>query len=506
MSSILGIGRLIDGASGRVWSPAETTQQVAGRVATLRARGVEPGDRALLLHGNTLEFFADLLALWWLGGCAVPIDTRLTPFEVETLAASARPRLALARSENLEDEASAALAERGVPVVASDALTPGRPETLARSPLSLDDDALILFTSGTTGEPKGVVHTHRSLRARWSSLRDHLGLEAYRRTLCLLPTHFGHGLICNALFPWLHGCDLVVLPPFQPTLVGRLGAAIDEHDITFLSSVPAVWRLATTLSKPPSGASLRRVFCGSAPLSAHLWTQVREWTGIEDVWNAYGITETGSWLAGTSVGSFAPADGLVGEVWGGRLRIVEAGSTPVLSPGCAPNEAGHVWVQTAALMRGYFERDDLTHAAVDQGWFDTGDIGSLDERGWLTLRGREREEINKGGTKVYPGDVDAVAERFDSVRDVCCFPLPDDRYGQNVGLALVLERNDDDTLRDLHRWLARHLAAYQQPVSWYELPEIPRTSRGKVNREHVAQTCADQDAIDLRRALRRNAT
>ena len=91
--------------------------------------------------------------------------------------------------------------------------------------LSLDDDALILFTSGTTGQPKGVVHTHRSLRARWMSLRQSLGIESFRRTLCLLPTHFGHGLICNSLFPWLFGQDLYVLPPFRADLLLRSAAS-----------------------------------------------------------------------------------------------------------------------------------------------------------------------------------------------------------------------------------------------------------------------------------------
>ncbi len=146
--------------------------------------------------------------------------------------------------------------------------------------MHLDDDALILFTSGTTGQPKGVVHTHRSLRARWTSLRDHLGLGPYRRTLCLLPTHFGHGLICNCLFPWLSGCELFIQPPFRPELLAQLGAVVDEHEITFMSSVPAVWRIAERLAKPPQAGSLERVFVGSAPLTAQLcdpFRQVTRW-------------------------------------------------------------------------------------------------------------------------------------------------------------------------------------------------------------------------------------
>src|SRR5262249_36257686 len=112
----------------------------------------------------------------------------------------------------------------------------------------LDDDALILFTSGTTGQPKGVVHTHRSLLARWTSLRHHLGTKASARTLCLLPTHFGHGLICNCLYPWLAGNDLYILPPFKPDVISQLGGVIDDHRITFMSSVPSVWRIAQRIA------------------------------------------------------------------------------------------------------------------------------------------------------------------------------------------------------------------------------------------------------------------
>jgi acyl-CoA synthetase (AMP-forming)/AMP-acid ligase II len=108
-----------------------------------------------------------------------------------------------------------------------------------------------------------VVHTHRSLRARWMALRDHLGLSAYERTLCTLPTHFGHGLICNALFPWLSGCDLYIMPPFRPDTTARIGGIIDEHQITFMSSVPALWRLTLRIAShlrhaPCSGSSWAR--------------------------------------------------------------------------------------------------------------------------------------------------------------------------------------------------------------------------------------------------------
>ena len=123
------------------------------------------------------------------------------------------------------------------------------------------------------------------------------------------------------------------------------------------------------------------------------------------------------------------------------------------------------------------------------------------ERGWLYLRGRERDEINKGGTKVYPSDIDAVAERFPGVNDVCCFAVEDPLYGQNVGLAVALEGGDDAQIRGLYSWLKRHLAEHQMPMRWHRVTEIPRTSRGKINRAEVAKSCAKEEPLDLRAIL-----
>jgi acyl-CoA synthetase (AMP-forming)/AMP-acid ligase II len=484
------LGRLVEPLTDRVWEPGALLARSARRMRRFADLGLARGQRVFLHYGNRPEFFADLLAIWNLGACAVPVDGRLTPFEVETLARAARPKISV-WDHAPDAQLARALGASGVAVAALDEEGAGAPPP---SRIELDDDALILFTSGTTGDPKGVVHTHRSLRARWIGLHQSLGIEPFRRTLCLLPTHFGHGLICNCLYPWLFGQDLYLLPPFRADILLELGSLLDGHGITFLSSVPSVWRLALKTARPPETKSVQRVFCGSAPLSASLWQQIREWTGAREVMNAYGITETGSWLAGTTIGEFEPEDGLVGVAWGGIVRVTRS-RDPTTPPGvaepCAPGDSGHVWVNTPALMKGYLDRPDLTAEVVSQGWFLTGDIGLVDERGRLYLRGREREEINKGGMKIYPGDVDAVVERFEATRDVCTFAIPDALHGESVGVAVVLESTRDEVVERLHAWCAQHLAAHQLPQRWYWLDEIPRTSRGKVNRELVARRCAE---------------
>jgi acyl-CoA synthetase (AMP-forming)/AMP-acid ligase II len=285
-----------------------------------------------------------------------------------------------------------------------------------------------------------------------------------------------------------------------------LGKILDEHKITFMSSVPSVWRLALKTSTPPAEKTLKRVFCGSAPLSAHLWKNIQEWTGTDEVINSYGITETGSWLAGTTVERIVPEDGLIGVAWGGVVNVSKKSKLEALNPfeeSCAPGESGYVWVNTPALMKGYLGRDDLTNEVVHQGWFFTGDIGRKDERGLLYLHGREREEINRGGMKIYPGDVDSVVERFVNIMDVCTFAFEDPLHGQDVGIALVLKEKDDKTLRELHNFMKDHLARHQMPVRWYLVDEIPRTSRGKINRDQVARTCSRINPINLKSILRK---
>lgn len=492
----LQVGELAEPLSGRHWSRQDIALEVARRTARFNAMGLSRGDRVFLPFGNRLEFFAELLAIWRLGACAVPVDARITSFEMGNLIAAARPRLAVV-DEATEATLCEALRDAGVAVCDT---TETGSEQLNTSQAHLDDDALMLFTSGSTGNPKGVLHTHRSLRARWSALRDHLGVKAFARSLCLLPTHFGHGLICNSLYPWLSGMDLFITPPFRPDILMRLGGLIDEHRITFMSSVPSVWRLAVKMARPPAGGTLERVHVGSAPLSAHAWEEIRTWTGTRQVCNTYGITETGSWVAGLDNADCPAEDGLIGTGWGAVIKILRQGDTDTpLDPGseCAPGEAGYVWLNTPALMKGYFQRDDLTEQAVSNGWFMTGDIGLLDAQGRLYLRGRERDEINKGGMKIYPTDIDAVVEQFAATRDVCSFALEDPIYGQTVGIAVVLKDHDDTTLRALHDWMSDRIAEFKMPHRWWLVEEIPRTSRGKINREAVRDACAERPMLDM---------
>ena len=493
----LNVGNLTEPLTGRRWDSAEIRLQIARRVARFAAHGLEPGDRVFLLFAYRLEFFVELLAIWQSGACAIPIDSRLTSFELENLARAAQPRFAVIDDATRADLV-ATLQGAGVRVLETTEIS--QEEAPPTSGVRLDDDALILFTSGSTGEPKGAVFTHRCLRARWTALASHLPADAFERTLCILPIHLAQGLIFNSLFPWLSGSDLYITPPYRPDLIARLGAMIDEHRITFMSSVPPVWKLALKLAKPPAAGTLRRVHCTSAPLSAAALEDVRRWTATRQVCSAYGLTETCSSVAGLADATGPAEDGLIGEPWGSVIQVLHTNDTtraPAPEDRCATGEAGYVWVSTPALMKGYFRREDLTAKAVVDGWLMTGDIGILDDRGRLHLRGRERDEINKGGMKIYPSEIDAVVEQFDRASDACAFGMDDAIYGEAVGMAVVLHDPSDQTIRALHAWLKSHLAEHKMPSKWWALNAIPRTPRGKINRAAVKSACQQQPALDL---------
>jgi acyl-CoA synthetase (AMP-forming)/AMP-acid ligase II len=477
------VGQLVEPLTGRRWDAPAVTREVSARAARYRRLGLRPGGRVLLHFGNRLEFFAELLAIWRLGGVAVPVDGTLTRIELERLVETVAPRFSVV--DDTTDGAIARALPPGAAVVdATESLPPPDlhailPEDEARPTC----DALVLFTSGSSGVPKGVVHTHASLAARWSALRRELGLAAYARTLCLLPTHFGHGLICNSLFPWLAGQDLFITPPFRPDLLLRLGAIIDEHRISFLSSVPAVWRLALRVARPPREGTLQRVHCGSAPLPASLWESVRGWAGTPDAFNTYGLTETGSWVAGTSGGEFTPADGLIGPPWGAILHVQRADAAP-----CGGRSRAGVDRESRPHAR--LPRPGRADAAGDPGRPLRHRRSRPARRARLAplhLRGRERDEINKGGLKISPAEVDAAAEGCRRLADVCAFAVDDPLYGQNVGLAVALTEPDDAAVREVYGWIRERLAEGKLPARWWLVDAIPRSERGKVSREAVRE-------------------
>lgn len=458
------LGSIIEVDAGSRWTGETLAREVARRVHTLEQYGVGPGTRVLILHGGTRSFFADLLATWELGACAVCADPGLSPPERQVVLDFVEPAAILRGDGDISGRE-----------------VPGRQDQGKAG--SVDDPALILFTSGTTGAPKGVTHTFRGLMSRVALNRQFLGREVLRNTLCVLPTHFGHGLIGNCLTPLLGGDQLILAPGMGVQRAAALSSLIDDHEVTFLSSVPTLWKIALRTAERPRKGSLRRINVGSAPFSADLWNGIIEWAGCRNVANMYGITETANWIAGGSAVDMEPKDGLVGTMWGGNVAVRDD-TGRIRSTG-----DGEILVQTPAVMKGYYQRPEATREVFQEGWFRTGDIGTVDGNGTIRLTGRKKHEINRAGIKIHPEDLDLLLEKHPAVAEACAFGIADEIAGEVVGVALRLMDGADVAPEDLRLWCRDRLRHEAIPERWYVLPRIPKTDRGKINRDQVRGAC-----------------
>lgn len=465
---ISGFGTINDLAAGASLGGEGLSRAVAGRAEILARKGVARGATVAIGHGGSLNFFIDLFAVWACGATAACIDASLTPGERSNVSAFAKPILVLVSTE--------AEAQGWTAPSLNLADAPGSDAVIPSAGSHLDDAAVILFTSGTTGAPKGVVLTFRALFARIALNHAHIGTAIRGRTLVTLPTHFGHGLIGNALTPFFAGGEIVIAPRGLG-LAKDLGKLIDAERISFMSSVPTFWRMALKLSNPPTGGTLSRVHVGSAPLSSALWQDIATWTAADTV-NCLGITETANWIGGASSRHDGISDGFVGRPWGGSVAV-RADDGRVSAMG-----EGEIIVQTPSLMAGYLDRPDLTAAVLEDGWYRTGDQGVIDARG-VTVSGRIKDEINRAGFKIQPAEIDMLIEQHDAVAEACAFAIPDAVSGEIVGAAVRFKPGMTPDLDGVRAFCRERLRREATPERWFTVDEIPRTSRGKVSREAV---------------------
>ena len=483
MDSYLGAGaRILDHRRGTAYDRSAILAAAARQAAALAARGLARGSRVALAHGEAASFVADLLAVWSLGATALVVSPAMTAEERENVAASAEPVAWIAADGGPEAEAIR-------PAVMIEGATGASIDSVA----GLDDIALIMMTSGTTSRPKGVMLSHRAIQARLALNRAHIGDADLSISLNILPMHFGHGLIGNCLTPLFAGALLVAWPEPGPAGLAGLGAAIDTHKVSFMSSVPALWQAVLKLSGPPKHGSLRRVHVGSAPLSAELWERIIAWCGTRRVVNMYGMTECANWIGGESAEDADEdaglVDGLVGRPWGGAVRILgEDGKS-------ADGGRGEVAVNSPGLMSGYFRMPEETGKALSGAWLLTGDVGVMTADGRLRLIGRLKHEINRGGIKVPAEEIDLLLERHPEVAEACAFALDDPLEGELVAVAVVPRDGAGLGTGDLISWCEQRIRREAVPARVYVLAELPRNARGKLARDEVRRACIGQVSV-----------
>jgi len=344
----------------------------------------------------------------------------------------------------------------------------------------LDDTgpALVLYTSGTTGAPRGAVHSHAGILRKVEDIRAWFGLEPTDRELCLLPTHFGHGLVCACLTTLHFGGTLVLCRPVDATTLPRVFALADEHAVTTFSTVPTIIRLLlrNPAIQPPARGRLRFVTCASAPLHPDEVAAFEARFGVP-LLNCYGLTEAGTWSV------MSPLDPerdrrSIGRAVGCRIRAVDGDHRTPRSPG----EVGELELSGPSIMLGYDGAPEATARVLRAGWLATGDLGSVDPDGRVFLAGRSKDLIIRAGANIYPAEIEGVLLRHPGVAEAYVVGLDHAVLGEQVAACVVRKDGARVFDTDLVQHCRAALAAYKCPETIRFVAAVPKTSRGKVSR------------------------
>jgi acyl-CoA synthetase (AMP-forming)/AMP-acid ligase II/aryl carrier-like protein len=356
-----------------------------------------------------------------------------------------------------------------------------------RSPVSTpsrqsDDIALILHTSGTTARPKQVPLTHGNLCASITHLHRSLALTPQDCCLNLMPLFHIHGLV-GALLASLGSGGSVVCPPgFSPTEVfGWLQA----FRPTWFTAVPtihqAILAQVQTASQPIPANTLRFIRSSSASLAPTIMADLEKRFGVPVI-EAYGMTEAAHQMASNPLPPNIRKPGSVGLPAGPEIQIVSEAEDP-LSIG----QIGEVVIRGPNVMTGYSHNPMANEQAFTQGWFRTGDQGYVDADGYLFLTGRIKEQINRGGEKIAPLEIDQVLLQHSSIQQAVTFAMPHSTLGEEVAAAVVLRKDARLTEQGLRHWLQDRLAHFKTPKKLFFLPDIPKGPTGKIQRRVLAE-------------------
>ena len=452
--------------TGRRWTYAELARDARRWAGKLAHHGVIKGDRVALLAHNSGDHFALMFACAELGAIFFPLNWRLAPEELAWQLGNAEPRVLLTDatfSDTLDTDALRL--EDG----------PGDQEAIGDGS-SLDDPWVLMYTSGSSGRPKGALLTHRQLH--WNALNTIMAcdLTADDATLTFTPLFHTGGL--NSLSsPLLHrGGKVVVTKGVDVPQALRL---IQEERISLLMGVPTIFQMLADHPDFPGTdfSSVRDALCGGASLSLPLLERYLD-RGIP-LRQGFGMTEVGP-------NCFSMPHDKVREklsTVGLPIHHIEAKVVRPDGSTCAPDEPGELMLRGPVVCGGYFRNAEATAKSIDaDGWFHTGDVLSCDADGFFTVRGRLKEMFISGGENVYPAEIEAVIYEHPGVANVAVVGVPNERWGE-VGHAFVEPRPGSAVeADDIKGFLNGKLARFKQPKHVTVMPALPRTASGKIDK------------------------
>jgi long-chain acyl-CoA synthetase len=474
---------------GRVLSYAELARGSGQAAALLREAGVGPGDRVALMMPNVLAFPLLFYGSLAAGAVVVPMNPLLKSREVAHYLGDSGASVILAW-DTAADEAAKGAADLGVPVIRvtepdAQTLLGGRPPLTDWAGRADDDDAVILYTSGTTGVPKGAELTHANLFHNAEvTATTLLATSPGDVVMGCLPLFHCFGLTCGLNAAVIGGATLALLPRFDP------GAALDmigQEKVTIFEGVPTMY--AAMLHHPSRGradvSSLRLCVSGGAALPVEILRGFEDAFGCT-ILEGYGLSET------SPVASFNHPDrprkpGSIGiPVAGVRMRLVDDSGAEV-----AAGEVGEVAIQGHNVMKGYWANPDATAAAIPDGWFRSGDLARVDEDGFFFIVDRKKELIIRGGYNVYPREIEEALYEHPAVAEVAVVGIPHGSLGEEVGAAVALKPGASASPDELRAFARERVAAYKYPRHVWLVEQLPKGPTGKILRREVHPPAAD---------------
>ncbi len=455
----------------RQLSYAALYELAAREARALAAAGAARGERVALIAGSSSDVIVAMHATTLLGGVFVPLNVRLAVPELAEQLRSADPAVVLCDGPH-EDLANAATKSAGSPTPLRLPLPPVPAATALVDAHDPDDCHSIIYTSGTTGRAKGVMLTFGNFWASATASALNLGLDPHDRWLACLPLYHVGGLSIP-IRSVIYGTAVDLHGGFDPRAVN---AGARAGYVTLLSVVPTMLGRMLAADELPFDGSLRAVLVGGGPVSRSLLERAAA-RGLPVV-QTYGLTE-----AGSQVTTLAPSEAMSHLGSAGRpllsmdLRVAAASGDP-----------GEIEIRGPAVTPGYYRDPTATAAAFGDGWLHTGDVGVLDDEGFLTVLDRRDDVIVSGGENVYPAEVEAVLLTYPGIEAAAVVGLPDPEWGQRVTAAVVSAA--PVRLTSLEPLLRSRLAGYKLPAAIEQLEALPTTASGKVQRRLVRELLA----------------